>query len=82
MCRPTMQEKRPMNRYVAYPDTSSGYIVVDAVLDRIMALYPDHRPAEHAARRLNELAPTTPPAEAADLAVASMMYQRHERDAR
>jgi hypothetical protein len=45
-----------MGRYAAYPDTTSGYIVVDTIRDRIVALYADHRPAEHAARRLNDLA--------------------------
>jgi hypothetical protein len=50
-----------MDRYAAYPDTTSGYIVVDTIRDRIVALYPDHRPAEHAARRLNKPGLIAPP---------------------
>lgn len=55
-----------MNRYAAYPDTTSGYIVVDTIRDRIVALYADHRPAEHAARRLNDLAVDEPTREAGE----------------
>jgi hypothetical protein len=46
-----------MDRYAAYPDTTSGHIVVDTIGDRVVALYPDHRPAEHAAWRLNKPVP-------------------------
>jgi hypothetical protein len=42
-----------MNRFVAYPDTSSGYIVVDTLSNRIVALYRDRPAAERAAVRLN-----------------------------
>jgi|RhiMetdeSRZDD1v2_1073273.scaffolds.fasta_scaffold281473_3 hypothetical protein len=42
-----------MNRFVAYPDTSSGSIVVDTLSNRIVALYRDRPAAERAAVRLN-----------------------------
>lgn len=50
-----------MDRYAAYPDTTSGYIVVDTIRDPIVALYPEHCRAEHAARRLNKRALIAPP---------------------
>jgi hypothetical protein len=50
-----------MDRYAAYPDTTSGHIVVDTIRDRVVALYPDHRPAEQAAWRLNKPALIAPP---------------------
>jgi len=50
-----------MDRYAAYPDTTSGHIVVDTIRDRVVALYADHRPAEHAAWRLNKPALIAPP---------------------
>jgi hypothetical protein len=42
-----------MNRYVIYRDISPGYVVVDTLTDRVVALYNNRALAERAAERLN-----------------------------
>jgi hypothetical protein len=46
-----------MDRYAVYPDISPGYVVLDTLSERIVALYRDVRTAQRAARRLNAPAP-------------------------
>ena len=46
-----------MDRYAVYPDISPGYVVLDTLSERIVALYRDVRTAERAARRLNAPGP-------------------------
>jgi hypothetical protein len=42
-----------MKRFAACPHANPGYIIVDTLCDRVVALYADHRAAERAAARLN-----------------------------
>ena len=43
-----------MNRYVIYRDISPGYVVVDTLTDRVVALYDNRAAATRLAERLND----------------------------